>query len=219
MQVSIIYRQMLAVKISVLPNGNPYYSLIFLPLDSKKMKSEPIKSHVSIIKPTLKQKILCLVTLLWIVLACSCKKHPSDAPLGNLSSILIAYKWQLLFATQYDNSGMVTSVYKGKEGDSLFFEWQPDSNFNVKVTNIETFVGGNYATFGYTLKQLGAATTNKNFIICSQTWKVGYADTVRIMPFSSLLQQYIVFKIGRPYDSATEGYEIDSLSIAGPSDR
>jgi hypothetical protein len=183
------------------------------------MKAEPVKSHVSITKLNLKLRILCLVIFLWIVLACSCKKHPSDAPLGNLSSILIAYKWQLLSATQYNNSGMVTSVYKGNEGDSLFFEWQPDSNFNVKVTNIETFVGGNYATFSYTLRQLGAATTNKNFIICSQAWKVNYSDTVRIMPFSSLLQQYVVFKIGRPYDSSADGYEIDSLSIAGPSDR
>ena len=183
------------------------------------MKAETIKYQGSIIKLTLKLKIVCLFNLLWIVLACSCKKHPSDAPLGNLSSILIGYKWQIVSATQYNNSGMVTSVYKGKEGDSLFFEWQPDSNFNVKVTNIETFVGGNHATFGYTLKQPGAATTNKNFIICSQNWKVGYSDTVRIMPFSSLLQQYIVFKIGRSYDSATDGYEIDSLSIAGPSDR
>ena len=68
------------------------------------------------------------------------------------------------------------------------------------------------------MNQIALANTNKNFITCTQPWKIGYSDTVRILPIT-LMQHYIVFKIGKPYDTATEGYEIDSLSENGENDR
>lgn len=182
------------------------------------MERESIKSTILIIRP--KRTVLCFLTFLCIVLVYSCKKGGrDDTPLGNLSPILIGYKWQLVSATQYNNLGTVTNVYKGVAGDSLFFLWQPDANYNVTATNIESFIGGDSTTFGYSLRQLVTSTADGNYIVCSQPWKSGYSDTLLVRARSAYNSPYIVLKIGKPNNSFTNGYEVDSLKTNGETDR
>ncbi len=152
----------------------------------------------------------------------SCKKACygcGDVSFGNLSGVLISSKWQLVSATQYNSSGTVTSVYKGVAGDSLFFLWQPDANYNATSSDILSFIGGDSTAFGYSLKQITAPTNDGNYIVCSQPWKTGYSDTLLVRARSAYNSPYVVLKIGTPDNSFSNGYEIDSLKTNGETDR
>ncbi len=170
-----------------------------------------------------KQSAFIIILLFCLVAAQSynCNKCCGPAPVyDDLYSILHDYKWQLMSATTCDGSGNVTSVYKGTPADSLFFMSHYDSSTNLGTTNIESFVSGNHILLGF-IQNLDARTIDTgNVLICAQPWKPGYSDTVQIMPvLDPRHQQYIVFKIGKPNNNSTDGYEIDSLHMNGVNDR
>jgi hypothetical protein len=146
----------------------------------------------------------------------SCKKPHDAMDISNISAYLIGNKFQLVSATSYNSFGLVTGIYKGTTADSLFFLWQPDSNYNVTATTIASYISGTNTGFGWTLKQIAPINTDSNFIVCSQPWKNDYSDTLIIIRYSPY-KPFMIFKIGKSDNSFSDGYEIDSLkSIIKP---
>jgi hypothetical protein len=134
----------------------------------------------------------------------SCAKG-TQAPKVPLSSYLIDGPWQLISATAMNLNG-TNNTYIGLPGDSLSFPWSYDNNGNVSATHFNSYIGGVFNQFIYTI--LSEGTSNiYDTLICSPNWKTGFSDTLLITSFSDHL---LVFQVAYSTPNGT-GKEIDSL--------
>ena len=144
------------------------------------------------------------ITILVIIISCfvMCKKN-EVLPKVPLDSILIDGPWQLISATQFSRSGIISNRSIGLNADSVIFQFAANSNNNLVLTNIKSYIIGTNTNCTYNI--IGSAGTPNPYdtIVCNPAWKPQYSDTLFVSGFSD---QLLVFKINN-----SNGYEVDSL--------
>jgi hypothetical protein len=134
----------------------------------------------------------------------SCAKG-TQAPHVPLSSDLIDGPWQLISATGMNLNG-TNNTYIGLPGDSLTFLWSYDNNYNVSSTHFNSYIGGVFNQFSYTILSEGKSNIYDT-LICSPNWKTGFSDTLLVTSFSDHL---LVFQVAYSTPNGS-GKDIDSL--------
>ena len=121
-----------------------------------------------------------------------------------LQSDLIDGPWQLTSSQDINSSNVPINTYNGTSADSVLFLWGFDNNYNVVLTNINSFIGGSNTLNGYRILSQGFYNLYDT-IVCSNSWKAGYSDTLLVTSFTD---QLLVFQVRNINEG---GIEIDSL--------
>jgi hypothetical protein len=150
------------------------------------------------------KQIIFIGMLILILQACIKPNVHYPAPPVPLQSDLIDGPWQLTSFTNINSFNVPVNTYNGTAADSVLFLWEFDNNYNVVLTNINSFIGGNNTLNGYRILSQGESNLYDT-IVCSNSWKVGYSDTLFVSYFTD---QLLIFQV-RPING--NGAEIDSL--------
>ncbi len=151
-----------------------------------------------------KNKLVLTIIIFFLVISLSCGKqipNGSDIPrITLLQSWISDGPWNLLSATRYNTSGMI-SRYRGNAMDTLTFGITSDLNGNVVRTGAGININGVYTICPYQLNLLDTTVT------LGPSCRPNYNDTIYVNYFS---EDLMVLKM--KFDSADIHYrELDSL--------
>lgn len=145
------------------------------------------------------KKLLYVVLIVGMVLLFGCKK--CCLPPDMTAYYLTSGPWQLISASEYGSSGVVTR-YAGTQADSVIFNFVVRNGGAMQYTDLVSFIGNTKREYTYDLKD--------SYIQCTPAWKNGYSNDMQILQCTSGL---LVFSVNQHNGASTGDVEIDSFKL------